>query len=48
MGSLYRQKYPHPEGDYVSKNGRCYKVSPIWWCKYYRAGRPIRESTGTD
>ncbi len=48
MGSLYRQKYPHPEGDYISKNGRRYKVSPVWWCKYYRGGRPIRESTGTD
>jgi integrase len=25
-----------------------YRRGTIWWCKYYVAGRPVRESTGTD
>ena len=28
--------------------GSLYKRGTIWWVKYYRNGRPIRESTGTD
>lgn len=28
--------------------GSLYKRGNIWWVKYYRSGRPIRESTGTD
>lgn len=28
--------------------GSLYKRGKIWWVKYYRNGRPIRESTGTD
>jgi len=28
--------------------GSLYKRRSIWWVKYYRNGRPIRESTGTD
>src|ERR1043166_8584943 len=35
-GYLYRQK------------GRDGAPLPTWWCKYYRDGVPIRESTGTD
>jgi len=27
--------------------GSLYKRGNIWWVKYYRGGRPIRESTGT-
>jgi integrase len=36
MGSLYHR---------VLRNG---ERSPIFWCKYYVNGRPVRESTGTD
>lgn len=28
--------------------GSVYQRGSIWWVKYYRNGRPIRESTGTD
>ncbi len=28
--------------------GSLYRRGNIWWVKYYRNGRPIRESTGTD
>ncbi len=28
--------------------GYLYQRGNIWWVKYYRNGRPIRESTGTD
>jgi len=28
--------------------GSLYRRGNIWWIKYYRNGRPIRESTGTD
>ncbi len=28
--------------------GSVYKRGNVWWVKYYRNGRPIRESTGTD
>lgn len=28
--------------------GSLYKRGNMWWVKYYRSGRPIRESTGTD
>ena len=28
--------------------GSLYQRGTIWWVKYYRNGRPIRESTGTD
>src|SRR2546426_10929508 len=26
--------------------GHLYQRGRIWWCKYYRDGRPVRESTG--
>jgi hypothetical protein len=35
VGSLYKQH---------GRNGR---AGRIWWIKYYRNGKPIRESTGT-
>jgi integrase len=35
VGSLYKQR---------GRNGR---AGRIWWIKYYRNGKPIRESTGT-
>jgi integrase len=35
MGSLYQRKL---------RNG---ELGPTWWCKYYVAGQPKRESTGT-
>ncbi len=47
MGSLYRPKYPHPEGGYVTKTGKRYIVSNIYWIKYRTNGKIIRESTGT-
>ena len=28
--------------------GSLYRRGNVWWVKYYRNGRPIRESTGTD
>ncbi len=28
--------------------GSLYRRGTIWWVKYYRNGRPIRETTGTD
>ncbi len=46
MGSLYRPKYPHPEGEYVSKKGKRYKVSKIYCMKYRVNNRVICESTG--
>ncbi len=46
MGSLYRPKYPHPEGEYVFKRGKRYKVSKIYCMKYRVNNRVICESTG--
>ena len=40
MGSLYRRKWK-------DKNGRV-RESSVWWIKYYRDGRPFRESSGTE
>lgn len=40
MGSLYRRKQRLPNGETRSL--------PTWWIKYYRDGRAVRESTGTD
>ena len=28
--------------------GSLYRPGSIWWVKYYRNGRPLRESTGTS
>ena len=39
MGSIYKRKFKGKDGKE--------KVSPIWWIKYYRAGKPYRESTHT-
>jgi integrase len=48
-GSLYHQKYP-PEGKSYAeaKADGTLRESPVWWCKYYVNGRPVRTSTGTD
>ena len=48
MGSLYRPKYPHPEGEVITKTGKRYKISQVWWVKYRANGRVIRESSGTE
>ncbi len=48
MGSLYRPKYPHPEGEVITKTGKRYTISQVWWVKYRANGRVIRESSGTD
>jgi hypothetical protein len=48
MGSLYRPMYPHPEGEVITKTGKRYKISQVWWVKYRANGRVIRESSGTD
>jgi integrase len=37
MGSIYRPKYR-------GKNGKAVE-SRVWWIKYYRAGKPFRESS---
>lgn len=37
MGSVYRPKYKDKNGNYVE--------SEIWWIKYYRNGKPFRESS---
>ncbi len=47
MGSLYRPKYPHPEGEVITKTGKRYKVSKVWWMKYRVNGHLFCESTGT-
>lgn len=39
MGSVYRPKYKNKNGEYVA--------SEIWWIKYYRNGKPFRESSGS-
>ena len=39
MGSLYRKRRKQPDGSV--------RVEAVWWCKYYRDGRPVQESTGT-
>ena len=40
MGSLYRRKQTLSNGEH--------RELPTWWIKYYRDGRAVRESTGTD
>jgi len=37
MGSIYKPKYKDKDGKV--------KVSSIYWIKYYKNGRPIRESS---
>jgi len=32
--------YPHPEGEVITKTGKRYKVSQVWWVKYRANGRP--------
>lgn len=39
MGSVFRPKYKDKNGEYVE--------SEIWWIKYYRNGKPFRESSGS-
>lgn len=39
MGSVYRPKYKNKNSEYVE--------SEIWWIKYYRNGKPFRESSGS-
>ncbi|CAG1066003.1 hypothetical protein BAC1_01600 [uncultured bacterium] len=39
MGSVYRPKYKNKNGEYVE--------SEVWWIKYYRNGKPFRESSGS-
>ncbi len=39
MGMIYRKKYKKPDGSVFE--GR------VWWIKYYRSGRPFRESSGS-
>jgi integrase len=41
MGSIYKRKWKDPKtGDLVEGN--------VWWLKYYRKGKPYRESSKTD
>ena len=40
MGSIYKQRWK-------DKNGTVHESS-IWWVKYYRDGKPIRESSETE
>lgn len=39
MGSVYRPKYRDKNDNYVE--------SQVWWIKYYRNGKPFRESSGS-
>lgn len=39
MGSIYKRRY-------TTKTGEV-KESPTWWLKYYRDGKPMRESANT-
>jgi integrase len=39
VGSLYRKRRKQRDGTTVEEQ--------IWWVKYYKDGRPVRESTGT-
>ncbi len=47
MGSLYLPKYPHLKGKHVTKSGKRYRQSKVWWAKYRAGGRVVTESTGT-
>jgi hypothetical protein len=40
MGSIYKLKWK-------DKDGTIHE-SEVWWIKYYRNGRPMRESTESD
>lgn len=40
MGSIYKRRYKDKDGTI--------KESPIYWIKYYRGGKPYRESTNSD
>jgi integrase len=40
MGSIYKQRWK-------DKNGTVHE-SRIWWIKYYRDGKPVRETTETE
>src|SRR5216110_2411322 len=39
MGSVFRPKYKNKDGTV--------QESQVWWIKYYRDGRPHRESSGS-
>jgi len=40
MGSIYKRKWKNKDGTIHE--------SDVWWIKYYRNGRPMRESTETE
>jgi integrase len=40
MGSLYRKKWRTANGTV--------KTTPVWWIKYYKDGKPIRESSESE
>ena len=40
MGYCYQKKWNAADGTV--------KTSPIWWIKYYRDGKPIRESSESE
>ena len=40
MGTIYRPKYRNKKSGEV-------KQSAVYWIKYYRNGKPYRESTGS-
>jgi integrase len=39
MGSIYKKKYKNKEGELYEGN--------VWWIKYYRNGKPFRESSSS-
>jgi integrase len=41
MGSIYKRKWKDPKTGEV-------KEGEVWWIKYYRHGRPYRESSNSD
>src|SRR5262245_22907249 len=40
MGSIYKQRWKDRDGTV--------RESKIWWIKYYRDGKPMRESSDSD
>lgn len=40
MGSIYKRRWKTPDGTV--------RESAVWWIKYYRNGKPIRESTESE
>jgi hypothetical protein len=40
LGSIYQRRKKQPDGSIITLS--------TWWIKYYRSGRPVRESSHSD